>query len=158
MNYTFSDLIQKLIDIEKDFFNIYVMLEETFKNNSSTIYAVIKVIKKREKGHIEYYEKLKSSLTDESDETIEFYLYDRISKLLSEFKQNIKLPEVKNVQSLIKYTVDFKMDNIGLLVDIQGRLLEKIDDVNNNIYKVLSQVIKDEEKHEKMFEKLLISK
>ncbi len=158
MNYTLSDLIQKLIDIEKDFFNIYVMLEEMLKNNSSAIYAVTKAIKKREKSHIEYYEKLKSNLTDESNETIEFYLYDRISKLLSEFKQNIKLPEIKNAQGLIKYTVDFKMDNIGLLVDIQGRLLEKIDDVNNNIYKVLSQVIKDEEKHEKMFEKLLISK
>lgn len=158
MNYTLSDLIQKLIDIEKDFFNIYVMLEEIFKNNSLAIYAVIKVIRRREKRNIEYYEKLKSTLTDESDETIEFYLYDRISKLLSEFKHNIKLPEIKNTQGLIKYTVEFKRDNIGLLVDVQGRLLEKIDDVNNNIYKILSQVIKDEEKQEKMFEKLLISK
>ncbi len=158
MNYTLSDLIQKLIDIEKDFFNIYVILEEKSNNKSSTIYAVIKVIKKREKNHIKYYEKLKDDLTNELNESIEFYLYDKISKLLSEFKLYIHLPEIKSVQDLIKYTVEFKRDNIGLLLDIQGRLLEKMDDVNNNVYRILSQIIKDEEKHEKMFEKLLISK
>jgi SepF-like predicted cell division protein (DUF552 family) len=158
LNYTLSDLIQKLIDIEKDFFNIYVILEEKSNNKSSAIYAVIKAIKKREKDHIKYYEKLKDDLTNELNETIEFYLYDKISKLLSEFKLYIHLPEIKSVQDLIKYTVEFKRDNIGLLLDIQGRLLEKIDDVNSNVYRILSQIIKDEEKQEKMFEKLLIFK
>lgn len=158
MNYTISDLIQKLIDIEKDFYDVYVKIEEQFENKSQLIYAVTRAIGKQEKKHIEYYEKLKRNLIGGLNEPIEFYLYDKVAKLLFEFKMNIKFPEIENVQDLIRYAIEFKKNNIGLLLDIQGRLLEKMDDINNNIYKVLTMIIKKEEKHEKMFESLLILK
>lgn len=156
MNYMLSDLIQKLIDIEKDFYNIYVRIEEEWKNKSPLIYAVTKAIEKEEKKHIKFFEELKNDLSDELNEPIDFYLYDKVAKLLYEFRVYIQFPEIKTVQDLIKYAVEFEKNTIGLLLDIQGRLLEKIDDINSNVYKVLTEIINQEKKHEKMFEDLLI--
>lgn len=158
MAYTIFDLIQKLIDIEKDALEIYKKIEEKSKNESQVISIVARAIEKEEQKHIEYYEKLKSDLNEELNESIDFYLYDRVAKLLFEFRSRIQLPKIDNVQDLIKYSLEFEKNNIGLLLDIQGRLLEKIDDVNNNVYKVISTIIEEEKKHEKMFEQLLISK
>lgn len=158
MAYTIFDLIQKLIDIEKDALEIYKKIEEKSQNESKVICIVARAIEKEEQKHIEYYEKLKSDLKEELKESIEFYLYDKVAKLLFEFRSRIQLPQINNVQDLIKYSLEFEKNNIGLLLDIQGRLLEKMDDVNNNIYKVISTIIDEEKKHEKMFEQLLISK
>lgn len=158
MAYTIFDLIQKLIDIEKDALEIYKKIEKKSKNESQVIGIVARAIEKEEQKHIEYYEKLKSDLNEELNESIDFYLYDRVAKLLFEFRSRIQLPKIDNVQDLIKYSLEFEKNNIGLLLDIQGRLLEKMDDVNNNVYKVISTIIEEEKKHEKMFEQLLISK
>lgn len=158
MAYTIFDLIEKLIDIEKDALEIYKKIEKKSKNKSQVISIVARAIEKEEQKHIKYYEKLKSDLNEELNESIDFYLYDRVAKLLFEFRSRIQLPEIDNVQDLIKYSLEFEKNNIGLLLDIQGRLLEKIDDVNNNVYKVISTIIEEEKKHEKMFEQLLISK
>jgi rubrerythrin len=158
VNYTLSDLIQKLIDIEKAALDIYIKIGERSKNESKVINIIARAIEKEEKKHIEYYEDLKNNLSDELNEIIDFYLYDRVAKLLFEFKSRICIPQISNVQDLIRYSLEFEKSNIGLLLDIQGRLLEKMDDVNNNIYKVISKIINEEEKHKKMFEQLLISK
>lgn len=158
MNYTLSDLIQKLIDIEKTALDIYRKIGDRSKSESKVINIIARAIEKEEQKHIEYYENLKNNLSDELNETIDFYLYDRVSKLLFEFKSRIHIPQINNVQDLIKFSLEFEKNNIALLLDIQGRLLEKMDDVNNNMYKVISRIIKEEEKHEKMFEQLLIPK
>lgn len=158
MSYTIFDLIQKLIDIEKDALEIYKKIEEKSKHESQVISIVARAIEKEEQKHIEYYENLKSDLKEELNEAIDFYLYDKVAKLLFEFRSRIQLPKIHNVQDLIKYSLEFEKNNIGLLLDIQGRLLEKMDDVNNNVYKVISTIIEEEKKHAKMFEQLLISK
>ena len=46
-----------------------------------------------------------------------------------------------NLDSVVmeKYALDFEKNNIGILLDIQGRLLGSLKDVNNNVYKVLSK-------------------
>jgi hypothetical protein len=158
LNYTLFDLIQKLIDIENDFYNIYVKIEEQSKNKTSAIYAVTKAIEKQVKKQIEYFEEIKNDSSEKSDEFIDIYIYDKIAKLLFEFRTHIMFPEINTVQDLIKYAVEFKKNTIGLLLDMQGRLLEKMEDVNNDIYKILSIIIKEEEKNEKMFKNLLMSK
>lgn len=158
MAYTIFDLIQKLIDIEKDALEIYKKIEEKAKDESKVICIVARAIEKEEQKHIEYYEKLRNNLREELDEAIDFYLYDRVAKLLFEFRSRMQLPKIDNVQDLIRYSLEFEKNNIGLLLDIQGRLLEKMDDVNNNVYKVITKIIEEEKKHEKMFEQLLISK
>ena len=83
-------------------------------------------------------------------------MYDKVVKLLFEFKNQSVIPEINNAQELIKYAYEFEKNNIGLLIDIQGRLIQKADDMNKKMHKIIDEIIKEEEKHEKMFEKLII--
>lgn len=158
MGYTIYDLIEKLIDIEKSALQLYIKIEEEYRTKSRSISIVTKAIAKQEEKHIEYYEKLKIDLEkDLKNENIEVYLYDKVAKLLIEFKMYIDIPKIDVVQDLIKYSLEFEKNNIALLLDIQGRLLEKEDDVNNNVYKVISNIINEEQGHKKMFETLIVS-
>lgn len=155
MNYTILDILEKLINIEEDALKIYIQIAEAAKNNSLRISIVAKTIAKQEQKHIEYYKNLMHDLDGKLTETIDFYLYDKAAKLLFEFINNIQLPQINSVKQLLKFALEFERSNIGLLLDIQGRLLGKIDDVDNDIYKVISIIIKEEHEHEKVFLDLL---
>lgn len=157
MNYTIADLIQKLIAIENDTLEIYKKIESKAQNKSKVIGIIARAIEKEEEKYIEYCEKLKSDLQGDLNEIIDFYLYDKVAKLLFEFRSHIQMPQINKVQDLIKYSVELKKNNISLLLDIRGRLVEKIDDINNNIYRVISNIITEEEKYEKMYQELLLS-
>lgn len=157
MNYTVSDLIEKLIGIEKNALEIYTKIEEMSKSNESkAINIFARAIKQEELKHINYYENLKEGLKEELNEEIDFFLYDKVAKILYEFKNQIRIPEIDNVQDLLKYALDFEKNNIGILLDVQGRLLGSLKDINNNVYKVLSKIISEEKEHEKMFTQLII--
>ncbi|MBV7271750.1 ferritin family protein [Clostridium thailandense] len=155
MNYTILDILEKLINIEEDALKIYIQISETAQNNSLRISVVAKTIAKQEQKHIQYYKNLMHAWDDKLTEPIDFYLYDKAAKLLFEFINNIQLPQINSVKQLLRFALEFERSNIGLLLDIQGRLLEKIDDVNNDIYKVISIIIKEEQEHEKVFMDLL---
>ncbi|EDK32594.1 ferritin family protein [Clostridium kluyveri] len=155
MTYKIFDLLQSLIDIENMSLKLYLKIEEHFKNESQEINILAKTIAKQEQKHIEYYESLSSSLKGKLDDSIDFYLYDKISGLLFEFKKNIKIPEVNTPRHLIEFAIEFERNNVALLLNIQGRLLQNINDVNNRIYRVISIIIREEEEHENMFRKLL---
>ncbi|OPJ62304.1 rubrerythrin family protein [Clostridium chromiireducens] len=158
MNYMISDLIQKIIDIERDILKIYKEIQCMFENKPKVVGIIARAIEKEEQAHIGYYERLKEELQGDLNEVIDFYLYDKVSKLIYEFRSHLLVPKIDNVQDLIEYIVELKKNIISLLIDVQGRLLEKLDDINNNIYKVMSRIIKEEEKHEKMFEQLVVHK
>lgn len=157
MNYTIYDLIERLIDIEKNALEVYKKIEENAKEkNSKNIEIITRVIRKEEIKHIKYYERLKEKFNYELNDTIDFYLYDKVVKLLYEFKNQIRIPHVDNVQDLIKYSLGFEKNSISLLLDIQGRLLGNLNDVNNNVYKIISNIIEEERRHEKMFSDLVL--
>lgn len=157
MNYTSSDLIDKLINVERSALEIYIKIEEKYRDESQLIGIVVRAIAKQEEKHIEYYEKLRNDLDGRVKDNIDFHLYDKVANLMFEFKNQIQLPELDDVQDLVKFALEFEKNNIALLLDIQGRLLEKMDDVNNIIYKVISQIINEEQEHEKMFEQLIVA-
>ncbi len=157
MNYTIYDLIERLIDIEKNALEIYEKIEENAKEkNSKNIEIITRAIRKEETKHIRYYEELKEKFNYELNDTIDFYLYDKVVKLLYEFKSQIRIPYVGNAQDLIKYSLEFEKNSISLLIDIQGRLLGNLNDINNNVYKIISKIIEEEKKHEKMFSDLVL--
>ncbi|WP_026888089.1 hypothetical protein [Clostridium beijerinckii] len=157
MNYTIYDLIERLVDIEKNALEIYEKIERDAKErNSKNIEIITRVIKKEESRHIKYYEELKEKFNYELNETIDFYLYDKVVKLLYEFKSQIRFPYISSAQDLIKYSLEFEKNSIGLLLDVQGRLLGNLNDVNNSVYKIISKIIEEEKKHEKMFSDLLL--
>ncbi|MFW2504675.1 rubrerythrin family protein [Clostridium diolis] len=157
MNYTIYDLIERLIDIENNALEVYKKIEENAKEkNSKNIEIITRVIRKEEIKHIKYYERLKEKFNYELNDTIDFYLYDKVVKLLYEFKSQIRIPHVDNVQDLIKYSLEFEKNSISLLLDTRGRLLGNLNDVNNNVYKIISNIIEEERRHEKMFSDLVL--
>lgn len=157
MNYTIYDLIERFIDIEKNTLDVYKKIEENAKEkNSKNIEIITRVIRKEEIKHIKYYEQLKEKFNYELNDTIDFYLYDKVVKLLYEFKSQIRIPHIDNAQDLIKYSLEFEKNSISLLLDIQGRLLGNLNDVYNNVYKIISNIIEEERRHEKMFSDLVL--
>lgn len=158
MNYTISDLLEKLINIEENTLEIYNEIQVNLESKFKAFDIIILAIKKEELKHIEYYKKLKKELENNSNEEIDFYLYDRVAKLLFEFKNQNNIPRISIVQDLIRYAFELEKKNIALLIDIQGRLIQKEDDMNKKVYKVINDIITEERGHEKMFEELIISK
>ena len=158
MSYTISDLLEKLINIEESTLEIYNEIQINLENKFKALDIIIQSIKKEELKHIKYYENLKRELENNSNEEIDFYLYDRVAKLLFEFKNQSNISDVSNVQELIRYAFECEKNNIALLIDIQGRLIQKEDDINKKVYKIINDIIKEEREHEKMFEELIISK
>lgn len=155
MAYTIIDILQKLMDIEEDSFNLYLHMAEDAGEKSLKIMVAAKAIAKQEQKHVEYYKALIADLDIKPNDPIDVYLYDKVSKLLMEFKTHIHLYRMETMEDLIKFSLEFERSNIGLVLDIQGRLLEKISDMNNNIYKIISTIIEEEREHEKMFMDLL---
>lgn len=155
MKYTILDIIQNLINIEKEISNIFCKIKENTKGFSMKISLLAKTIEKQEKKHVEYYENLIHTLKGKLDETIDFYLYDKVSKLLHEYKTHIQIPEVNTAKDIIEFAIELEKSNIGLLLDIQGRLVLNTDDVYKAVYKVISVIVNEEREHEKMFQKLL---
>lgn len=159
MDYRLSDLIEKLINIEENALELYGEIQKSLKNQSNKVISIIiDAIRKEELKHIKYYKELKIEVENSINENIDFYLYDKVAKILFEFKNQNIVPQINNVQELIKFAFEFEKNNIALLINIQGRLIQKEDDINKYTYKILDKIIKEEEKHEKMFEKLIISK
>lgn len=158
MSYTISDLLEKLINIEENTLDIYNEIQGNLESKFKAFDIIIQVIKKEELKHIKYYKDLKKEFENNSNEEIDFYLYDRVAKILFEFKNQSNLPKISNVQDLIRYAFEFEKNNIALLIDIQGRLIQKEDDMNKKVYKVINDIINEERGHEKMFEELIISK
>jgi hypothetical protein len=155
--YTITDLIEKLINIEQAAVRLYDTVGEIFKSSSPSISIVARSFCKVEKGHILFYEQLKSSAIIKSDTEIDFFLYDKAAKLLFEFKESMRLPEVNNVQDLLKYAVDFEKKNIGLLLDIQGRLFMKPENSISAVYGIITLILNEEQEHESTFSKFMVN-
>lgn len=155
MSYRISDIIEKLITIEEDSVELYSRLENTNKVSSPAISLVSKALAKEEERHVLYYKELLKNVKEKNNAEIDFFLYDKAAKQLFEFRNRIASPHLDNVRDLIKFAVEFEKGSIGLILDIQGKLVEKLDDVSNEIYEVLSLVIKQEREHEKMLNSLL---
>ncbi len=155
MAYRISDLIEKLIIIEEDAEELYSSIEKFYEQSNPAISMVAKTLVKEEKRHILYYKALKRDVEKKNNEEIDFFLYDKAAKQLYEFSKHIQVPKLNNVRDLIKFALEFEKNNIGLLLDIQGKLVEKLEDVTNEVYVVLTRIIKEEQKHEKVLEQFI---
>lgn len=155
MAYTILDILEKLVVIEEYAYEIYTRIEEATKAEAPRISLVAKTIAKQEQKHIDGYKGLIKNLDGKLEETIDSYLYDKVAKVLLEFNKHIEFPKVSNFKDLIKFALELEKSTVGLLLSIQGKLLEKMDDVHNAVYKIISIIIKEEKKHEKMFLDLL---
>lgn len=155
MAYRISDLIEKLITIEESAEQLYSSIEKFYKESNPAVSMVAKTLAKEEKRHILYYKAVKRDVEKKNNEEIDFFLYDKAVKQLYEFGKYLQIPKLNNVRDLVMFAVEFEKNNVGLLLDIQGKLVEKLEDVNNEVYEVLTRIIKEEQKHEKTLEQFI---
>lgn len=147
MSYNILDVLDKLIFIQKEIRETYKEIKTKTKDNKINILSSVLI--KEEERHIEYYKKLKEKFTNELDENIDFDIYDKISFLINQFKERLYYKSPNNVRELLEFALECEEQNKALLIDIQGRLVKNKEDSQTIAYKVLSIIIKEEEKHVK---------
>jgi hypothetical protein len=153
--YTVQDIIEKLILIEQDGTKIYTDIADKFKESNPMLSILAKAFAKEEARHAQYYVNLKKEIKNEEEIEIDFHIYDQVAKLLYEYRNRLMLPELKEVRELIKYSLEFERKNIGLLLDIQGRLVTNPQDLSKARYEIFSKIIQEEREREKKLEKYL---
>lgn len=147
--YTIIDIIDKLIEIEKNLLGLYKQLQKD-SNANERVKLAAGVLAREEGRHIKVYEGIKKEMSDSKDIEIEFDIYDSVSKIILEFKRGIICSEVTDVKKLLACALDFEQRNIALVIRIQGLLVRKIEDTQTNSYKALTKIAHEEEKHVEM--------
>lgn len=140
MGYNIIDVIDKAINIAKRRKTIFETIGEE-KCNIPSMKIISKVLVKEVDKAILYYETLRKEIGNVDFEEIDFATYDKMSFLINEFNKKIYVPEINNVREYLKFSLTLEKDIYSLLIDIQGRLVKNINDVNTKTYKILSHII-----------------
>lgn len=154
MAYNAADLIEKSISISKIKVDIYGKIKNSNLENKS-MSILIDILIKDTENTIIYYKKLLTEANETKGEEIDFFVYDKISFLINQFKERIYVPDISNVKDFIVFSLDFEKQSYGLLVDIQGRLVQDDSDTKTKAYKLLSKIIKRKTKLIEIIEKLV---
>lgn len=147
MYYTIKDLIDKLIDIEKEMSKLYLSISNLADKNYTSFKILCSVMSKEEERHIAYFEQIKNNISDEDDVEIDVFTYDKLSQATAEFKNKIDIPNLKNIKQLIEFIVNFEKENEAVLINLRGKLVKKASDMKKDNYKILTILIKEENKH-----------
>ncbi|MBU3178807.1 hypothetical protein KPL47_21075 [Clostridium estertheticum] len=154
MGYNVIDLINKSINIAIRKKDIYESIGH-IKCDIPFIETMSKVLAKEINTSINYYEELKSELSESNTEEIDFYIYDKMSFLIDEFNKKIYATEINNIKEYLKFSLNLERDANSLLMDIQGRFLKDESDINTKTYKTLSDMIINKEKFVTSLEKIV---
>jgi rubrerythrin len=153
MGYTILDLIEKMILIEEKVCSMYREMALFLKHSGMKV--VCEVLAREEERHIQYYKVFKGQLLQEDVVEIDFYIYDKVSFLLDSFKYRLEKPKAENTLELIKFALELEKENLALLLDIQGRLVQKEADTKTITYRALNDIIEEERSHVGNLEKFL---
>jgi hypothetical protein len=141
-----------MIYIEQKRKEIYIQIaNENFQNKLISI--IVKTLLKNLDRNLTYYTKEKEYIEQENlSEVINFLLYDKILFLINKFKKRLAKPDITNVKSLLKFSISWENQVYALLIDIQGRVIEKEEDIGTNTYILLTKLIKEKEEYIKSLE------
>ncbi|MBU3100095.1 MULTISPECIES: hypothetical protein [Clostridium] len=154
MGYNVIDLINKSINIAIRKKDIYESIGQ-IKCDIPFIETMSKVLAKEISNSINYYEELKSAVSESNTEEIDFYIYDKMSFLIDEFNKKICATDINNIKEYLKFSLNLERDAKSLLMDIQGRFLRDASDINTKTYKTLSDMIINKEKLVTSLEKIV---
>ncbi|NEU03437.1 hypothetical protein [Clostridium senegalense] len=153
MGYNSIDLVDKAIDTSNKILNFYENIKNN--NNISSFNVFVNILKKHEKEKINYYKGLKESMDYESTKEINFFLYDKISSLITQFNNKISSHSCGiNTKELIECAIEINKDVRALFIDVRGRITKDEDDWETSEYKVLSIIINIQEEYIKKLEQL----
>ncbi|WP_373898034.1 hypothetical protein ACER0A_009420 [Haloimpatiens sp. FM7315] len=146
MSYNVLDIIDRSIDICNKILNNYRKINDKQVTNNS-LKIVTKVFISRETERIKFYEDLKNRIEKENISDIDFFIYDKISSLMAEFNSNLIAKEHKNVKDFMTCVISMNKDCRALFIDIRGRMIQKKEDGESFEYKILTDIIRMEEKY-----------
>jgi rubrerythrin len=146
MGYTVVDLLDKFISIEQSGYELYTKVANE-ADVPEKVRTIAKVFAIEENRHIELYKDLKERVKDDPDISIDFSIYDRASKMISDFAKFTRNFSAKDTNELIDFFLNFEEENLALLIIIQGILVQSKEDEKTTRYKVLAELIKEEQKH-----------
>ncbi len=148
MNYTIKDILDKLIEIEIKMSSIYEDISNSEIDKKYTSFKIVaKVMANEEKRHAIYFKEIKNRISADENIKIDFLTYDKMSELIYEFVSKIHGININQISELLKFILNFEIENTALLIDIKGRITKASIDINNSNYKILSELIEEEKKH-----------
>lgn len=154
MSYNVNDIIEKTVKIEeKRILMINDLINEN--NNLPTINLLGKVFEKECRKMINYYREIQSEINDTELEEIDFRTYDKISFLINEFCNKMYMPMVETPKEYLSNALRMAGDELALFIDIQGRLVNNLNNVNGITYNILSRIISKLKTHVENINKVL---
>lgn len=151
MAYTVLDLLDKIIYVEEKKRNICGIGLEKVKDDTR-IYILVKVLMKNLNDSIEFHKELKEEVKKTEMQEIDFIVYDKVSFLIDEFSNNVMAPDNFNIKSIFKCCLDFQKNILSLYIYIQGKIVQREEDVGTSTYKVLNTMIAEKKKEVKELE------
>ncbi|WPC44667.1 hypothetical protein [Clostridium sp. JS66] len=156
MNYTIKDVLDKLIEIEINMTSIYEHISNLqFDEEYMNLKILSKVMCNEERRHAVYFKQIKNDISADENIEIDFLTYDKISTLIYEFVNKIHEFNKYSVKEFLKDIFNFEKENVALLIYIKGKIAKTSLSVNSTNYKILSQLIEEENEHVKNISKYL---
>ncbi len=143
--YNIVDLLDKLIILEQKGSEMYRLIS-IMEGLDKKIKVVARVLANEEKRHEQIYRNYKDKIEKMDLPFIDFDIYDKASNLINNFNYPVS-ENMKDIQELLSFALDFEKQSISLIISIQGLLIRDTNDSSSITYKVLTQIIKEEEKH-----------
>ncbi|MBU3180729.1 hypothetical protein [Clostridium psychrophilum] len=152
--YTIDNLIDKLIKIEEEGSNLYLIISESV-NIEKKLQIMAKILSDEEKKHIIIYEEFKKNSTTYDNIEVELATYDRAVGLIYEFSKIKTRNSIKNVRELFKFALIFEKENLALVLIILGLFVKSHEDINSKNYMIVSEIVKEEQKHVNLIEDII---
>ncbi|MCB2307243.1 hypothetical protein LGL08_01335 [Clostridium estertheticum] len=152
--YTIIDLIDKLAEIDKEQYELYLRISQYIKFEAR-LQVMSKVFSNQEKKHLIMFEELKKISSTYDDIEIEFGTYDRAVELIYEFSKIKTKNHINNVEELFNAALIFEKENLALVIIIIGLFVKLHNHVETRNYIILSQIMKEEQSHVNLIQDIL---
>lgn len=146
MAYTVFDLLDKFIMIEEYGYEMYMKIVDS-NAVEEKVKTVARVFANEEKRHYNFFNKLKNEVEYKPGIIVDLLIYDKASKLISEFLSYDRSILLKDTRQILEFCLEFEKANLALLLNIQGILVKSQEDQETDSYQVFTQLINEEQKH-----------
>lgn len=146
VSYTIVDLLDKIIALEDLLQKNYTELANR-NNIDIRLKNLARVFAREERRHFDLYIDIKERIQGAKDIQIDSDLYDNASKILNEFKSNIYIFKGESINELLEFILRIEEENVALIIRIRDILIRDINQKDTVIYKVLDELLLEEQMH-----------
>ncbi len=159
MAYNIGDLLEKFIDMKKKSYDLFMGIASD-EGITERFKTVARVLAREEKRHMLLYEDIRNNLKNsEKKYDVDVDIYDKAAKLFMEFsRQYVEFSklrcgvDIKDISELLEYARDFEKVGMAIILSIQGLFVTQNNYTETEGYKILSEIVKEQEKHIKNIE------